>query len=438
MPQDQQQQKQWFNLGGLGLGGGPTSPEHPSPGAIRKSATALLRTVPPPLTANNNNNNKRNNNDTTGGGGGNPPNRMIPCDNSNNKLYAYYDTDDDTEDNINETLERTIQRRDIRIADLQTEIRHCQAELQRCARDDHALRRGLLESTHRHTVAVKLWRRTNAGLKARVECFEQEATPSAAREIANLIRDAAPSNKDSSYLIMLQDQLTKAMTKLDHLSSQTEIVLHKGEEVVESLREEMNEVLRERCRMELELLDQERMLEDDMRRMVVRTERRLRRVQGEIDYLEKTAMETLKEQQEEDDVEEDNGQMGEEKDDVEETPNDTQAINVGGEDTAVGKNIDDETNEEGNENTTIITEEVTKKSPQQHQHTPEILRKELRTMAMERDRTVSVLQKKLREKNEEYHALLQLRENRENSVSKLESEKRDREEWARAKQGDIP
>ena len=54
-------------------------------------------------------------------------------------------------------------------------------------------------------------------------------------------------------------------------------------------------------------------------------------------------------------------------------------------------------------------------------------------MAMERDRTVSVLQKKLREKNEEYHTLLQQREAREASVSKLESEKRDREEWARAK-----
>jgi hypothetical protein len=458
-PQDQQQQQKWFNLGGLGLGGGggpASSPEHPSPGAIRKSATALLRTVPPPLTANDNNNN---NNDTTGGGGSsNPPKRMILRDSSNNKLYAYYDTDDDTEDNINETLERTIQRRDKRIADLQTEIRHCQSELQRCARDDHALRRGLLESTHRHTVAVKLWRRTNAGLKARVQCFEQEATPEAAREIANLIRDAAPANKDSSYLIMLQDQLTKAMTKLEHLSTQTDIVLHKGEEVVESLREEMNEVLRERCRMELELLDQERMLEDDMRRMVVRTERRLRRVQGEIDYLEKTAMETLKEQEEEDDEGDvKDNEKGEEKVDVETTPYD-QAIstnNVGG-DLGGTNNDDDETNNEEVDkpnseyskkatitDNTMTTEEVTKNNlqqqqQQQQQHTPEILRKELRTLAMERDRTVSVLQKKLREKNEEYHALLQQRESRQASVSKLESEKKDREEWARVKKGDIP
>jgi ribosomal protein L14 len=214
------------------------------------------------------------------------------------------DVDDDGGIDGSESLEQRIQRRDERLSYLQDELRTSQSHLAKCARDDHALRRGLLESTHRHAVAVRLWRRTNDGLRARVECFEAETTPDAAREIANLIRDAAPPNKDSAYLMMLQDQLIKAMTKLEHLGSQTEIVLHKGEEVVESLREEMNEVIRERCRMELELLDQERMLEDDMRRMVVRTERRLRRVQGEIDYLEKNAVEVLKKQDEEEEEEE--------------------------------------------------------------------------------------------------------------------------------------
>ena len=68
---------------------------------------------------------------------------------------------------------------------------------------------------------------------------------------------------------MLQDQLAKATIKLDHLASQTEIVLQKGEEVVESLREEMNEVIRERCRMEIELMDQEEMLEEEMKMLVL-------------------------------------------------------------------------------------------------------------------------------------------------------------------------
>lgn len=413
MPQDPQQRS--WSLGGLL--GTQSVPEQPSPGSIRRLATSLLRTAPPPLSAG-----EGDNDDDDDGGG--------------DARVGYRDIHDekDEDENINESLELTIQRRDMRIANLQSEIRHCQSQLQKCARDDHALRRGLLESTYRHTVAVKLWRRTNAGLRARVECFEQEATPSAAREIANLIRDAAPPNKDSAYLMMLQDQLSKATTKLEHLGSQTEIVLHKGEEVVESLREEMNEVLRERCRMELELLDQERMLEDDMRRMVVRTERRLRRVQGEIDYLEKNAMETLKKQEEE---EEDEG----------EDVDDDEGNKEGRGDECTGTNcktIDEEEQALVNGDTShhvaaALSEiDTAEKNVDGAQKSPEVLRKELRTLAMERDRTLSVLQKKLRQKNEEYHTLLRLKEVRVTSIDKLEAEIRDREEWARVKQCDIP
>ena len=338
------------------------------------------------------------------------------------------------------------------MSDLQSELRRCQSQLARCARDDHALRRGLLESTHRHSVAVRLWRRTNDGLRARVECFESETTPDAAREIANLIRDAAPSNKDSAYLMMLQDQLGKATAKLEHLGSQTEIVLHKGEEVVESLREEMNEVIRERCRMELELLDQERMLEDDMRRMVIRTERRLRRVQGEIDYLEKNAVEVLKkqEEEEEEEEEEENEERGGEDDGG--TSDDECANKAGGDDadiadgggendganreTSDGPGKSPENGEEAQDGTAASEGGGKERKEAQHQ-TPETLRKELRMLAMERDRTLSVLQKKLREKNEEFHNLMKLRESRAKSIGRLEAEKRDREEWARSKRGDV-
>jgi len=298
-----------------------------------------------------------------------------------------------------------------------------------------------------------------------VDCFESETTPAAAREIANLIRDAAPPNKDSAYLMMLQDQLTKANVKLDHLGSQTEIVLHKGEEVVESLREEMNEVIRERCRMELELLDQERMLEDDMRRMVLKTERRLKRVQGEIDFLEKNAVEVLKSQEEEDDEESLEGGEGER--DVEEVDKSEEQEGVGdakengekdeeedfaedeegeGDESSDGSDSseesnDDEQNKPSSDNKDKLSkdsEATTKPSnnapPTKKEHTPEVLRKELRQVAMERDRSLSVLQKKLREKNEEFHNLMRLRESRDKSIRQLEGEKRDREEWERCRQ----
>merc|ERR1712232_59225 len=69
--------------------------------------------------------------------------------------------------------------------------------------------------------------------------------------------------------------------------------------------------------------------------------------------------------------------------------------------------------------------------------TPEVLRKELREIAAERDRSLSVLQKKLREKNEEFHALMQLKEEREKSIHKFVKEKQDREEWERSRRQEF-
>lgn len=273
-----------------------------------------------------------------------------------------------------------------------------------------------------------------------MECFENETTPAAAREIANLIRDAAPPNKDSAYLMMLQDQLQKATVKLDHLGSQTEIVLHKGEEVVESLREEMNEVIRERCRMELELLDQEHMLEDDMRRMVIKTERRLRRVQGEIDFLEKNAVECLKNQEEEDDSNDgESGDEGKEGSDVDKKKGaeEEDAGDGDSQSSASGSSVDESADNSEPLKSAGSGESKSKtngKDGKKEKPTPEELRKELRKLAMERDRTLSVLQKKLREKNDEYHSLMQLKKGREKAIHKFEDEKKDREDWARSRE----
>ncbi|KAL9179918.1 hypothetical protein ACHAXT_007888 [Thalassiosira profunda] len=412
--------------GFFGLGGSPpprASPnEPPSPGSIRASAAALLKMSAPPLSDNHNSHPEMN-------------------------PHALNDGIDGADLAQRDTLENQINRRDAYISKLQSDLHKMQTQLSQYQKDNNTLRRQQLESTHRHSIAVKLWRRTNDGLKARVDCFENETTPAAAREIANLIRDAAPPNKDSAYLMMLQDQLNKATVKLDHLGSQTEIVLHKGEEVVESLREEMNEVIRERCRMELELLDQERMLEDDMRRMVLKTERRLKRVQGEVDFLEKNAVKCLKnqeegekgecsdeEEEEEDEEEEGKEEEGEQEkesgDDAEEGKDEK---DDGGENSADKSSDGDDKAQESGENSAQL-DGKSKDEETDEQHTPEALRKELRRIALERDGSLSVLQKKLREKNEEFHGLVRLREGQMQTIQKLEAEKQDREAWQRTRQ----
>lgn len=351
------------------------TPKSKSPGTIRASAAALLSMAssahPPPF-------------------------------NGDDKNDAKDDIADIQERN---SLEHQINKRDNRIFKLQQDLHSLQNQYRQMHKDHTTLRRQQLESTHRHEIALKLWSRTNEGLKARVECFEKETTVTAAKEIASLIRDAAPSNKDSAYLMMLQEQLNKATVKLDHLGGQTDVVLHKGEEVVESLREEMNEVIRERSRMEIELLEQEKMLEEDKRWMVMKTERRLKRVQGEIDFLEKKAVEELKNKESKDEEEaedEDGGEKG-----------DAEEADEGASQKKVGSGEDDEAKRER-------------------------LIQELRTAEKERDRTISLLRSKLLEKNDEYAALMRAKEQRSIEVKKLEDEKKDREMWQRSREDMIP
>lgn len=348
------------------------TPKSKSPGTIRASAAALLSMAssayPPPF-------------------------------NGDDRNDAKEDMADIKERN---SLEHQIHKRDNRISKLQHDLHALQNQYRQMQKDHTTLRRQQLESTHRHEIALKLWSRTNEGLKARVECFEKETTATAAKEIASLIRDAAPSNKDSAYLMMLQEQLNKATVKLDHLGGQTDVVLHKGEEVVESLREEMNEVIRERSRMEIELLDQEKMLEEDKKWMVMKTERRLKRVQGEIDFLEKRAVEELKNKESKD---EDDGEGSVEKSDTE------------------GAAEDSSTNK--------------RDAKQDEDAKREKLRQELRAAEKERDQTISLLRAKLFEKNDEYAALMRAKEQRATEVKKLEDEKKDREMWQQGREGVI-
>jgi hypothetical protein len=437
----------------------PPSPMEPdSPRTIRASAAALLKfsTTPPLFNAAG---------ETTLNS---PPSASSGNNNSNNN-----DNDRVT------ALEEQINKRDQHIMKLEHDLQKMQQQHSQLTKDNTTIRRQQLESTHRHAVAIRLWRRTNDGLAARVDCFEKETTPSAAREIANLIRDAAPPNKDSAYLMMLQDQLAKATTKLDHLSSQTEIVLHKGEEVVESLREEMNEVIRERCRMEIELMDQEYMLGEDMKRLVIRTERRLKRVQGEIDFLEKNAVEALKNQEGDDDEDGSDDEGNENnKNDVEENKSDEENDVEGNKDINEGEGADQEKDDQTDETETEKTSKEDQvdddddddqekeaeaktdenanpeddprknegsnsngtndiKKNEEEDQKPEVLRHELRKIAMERDRCLSVLQKKLREKNEEFMTLVKLKESRTKAIEKIEKERRDREEWERSRGEEI-
>jgi len=286
-------------------------------------------------------------------------------------------------------------------------------------------------------VAIQLWKRTNEGLKARVECFATETTAAAAKEIASLIRDAAPENKDSTYLMTLQDQLSKATVKLDHLANQTEIVLHKGEEVIESLREEMNEVIRERSRMEIELLDQRSVLENEKERMRRAVERRIWRVEKELEFLEKKAVEELGG----DDGSRSSGGMGRRVSRIEDGAGDKiEDEEERNEEEKSEENGEDENEQDSNGDKDPLSKPSNSKEESEPSATSEELRQKLRQLTLEKDRKMYDLRNNLRKKNEEFHHLLRLKESRERHIRELEREKyerdrekREREEWARGR-----
>lgn len=262
-------------------------------------------------------------------------------------------------DRQRDALESQIRKRDHTITSLERDlvVLSEMSEDLLAERDD--VRRSFLESALRHSAAVALWRRTNDGLRARVESFHQESLPEAAAEIAALIRDAAPANKDSAYLMTLQEQLKKATVKMENLAGQTEDAVHEGSEVVQSLRGEMEDVIVERVQIEVEMSGQMEELRKEKDASQKRLKKEFSKVTGEITFLEQQALDALSDSEEEgSDDEEENGRK----------------------------------------------EENVRK-----QKTPEELRRELRQLTAENERSIAILRSKLRDKEKELTSLKRLK-----------------------------
>ena len=174
-----------------------------------------------------------------------------------------------------------------------------------------------------------------------------------------------------------------------------------------------------------------------MKRLVGRTERRLKRVLGEIDFLEKNAVEALKCQEDGDD--DDDGSVEEESNDESGEKHHDKEEKVESDDDEEEEEVTDgatQQEEEEEETTESVKDNNNNKTKnkQQEEETPEVLRQQLRKIAMERDRSLTLLQKKLRDKNEEYTALMKLKQRRTMAIKKIEVETREREEWERGRQ----
>lgn len=116
-----------------------------------------------------------------------------------------------------------------------------------------------------HRIEVERLKRQTKAVEERLTVLEKDMqNKDAIREYAELIKGVAPKggNVDSQYVMKLQSQLAKAVRRMDSTSNQMTQLEHSCEEVVNSLKKEIGEIVEERCRTELELMKQLDLLEE--------------------------------------------------------------------------------------------------------------------------------------------------------------------------------
>lgn len=113
------------------------------------------------------------------------------------------------------------------------------------------------------------------------------------REIDNMNEGedllAAPACVDSGYVLHLQSQLSKSMQTMGVLDNQIGMVKRSCDEVVKSLKEEIADVMDDKCRIEMELLNQLAVLDNEKRSLEDEYERethlRDERIKGRDDVI---------------------------------------------------------------------------------------------------------------------------------------------------------
>jgi len=139
-----------------------------------------------------------------------------------------------------------------------------------------------------HRIEVERLKRQTKAVEERLTVLEKDMqNKDAIREYAELIKSVAPKggNVDSQYVMKLQSQLAKAVKRMDATSHQMTQLEHSCEEVVNSLKKEIGEIVEDRCRTELELRKQLELLEEQKTEIQSEYDDRILLNQQELDRL---------------------------------------------------------------------------------------------------------------------------------------------------------
>ena len=186
--------------------------------------------------------------------------------------------DEPEEDPERAELETVVRQRDSAISALEKARLEKQQQLAALEGELEKERLSQMKEALLHKIETERIKRQTANAEERLKCLEADMQDKAAiHEYANLIKGVAPkAGVDSQYVMKLQAQLQKAVTKMESTTEQMKTLEDNSNQMVDSLTLEISELVEERCRTELELRKQLDVLEGQKKDMQSEYEERIR------------------------------------------------------------------------------------------------------------------------------------------------------------------
>jgi len=195
-----------------------------------------------------------------------------------------------TEEDVGERgeLESDVRSKDAKISGLDKLRMEKEQELESLQKEFDAEQLLQMKESILHRIEVERLKRQTKAVEERLTVLEKDMqNKDAIREYAELIKSVAPKggNVDSQYVMKLQSQLAKAVKRMDATSHQMTQLEHSCEEVVNSLKKEIGDIVQDRCRTELELKKQLQLLEEQKKEIQSEYDDRILHNQQELERL---------------------------------------------------------------------------------------------------------------------------------------------------------
>jgi len=190
-----------------------------------------------------------------------------------------------------DNLEDKVRERDEMVIALEKVRQEKQKELEALQKEFEEERLVQMKEQLVHKIESDRLKKQTQAVNERLATLERDMRDKQAiHEYATLIKGVAPQgNVDSQYLIKLQNQLAKAVKKMEGTTAKMTQIENSCDQVVNSLRSEIADIVEDRCRTELELRKQLEVLKEKTWEMQGEYDERIKENQKTLESLKTKA-----------------------------------------------------------------------------------------------------------------------------------------------------